>query len=126
MKYKNLHIAFLFEIIIGFGTIISVAILGPKGIAALSIIALRPIFLAREEIKDPKTYYQNFYKILSNSLAIIFIMIILIIIIIQFVPAYKLKLPPVEVLFAVIIPFFLLTHGVMGLINSSDMEKEKE
>jgi hypothetical protein len=126
MKYKNLHIAFLFEIFIGFGTLISIAMLGPKGIAALSIIALRPILLPREEIKDPKHYYQKFYKILSNSLAIIFIMIVLIIVITQFIPAYKIKLPPIEVLFAVILPFFLLTHGVIGLINSSDMEKEKD
>lgn len=125
LKYKNLHIAFLFEIFIGFGTIISIALLGPKGIAAISLIALRSIFLEREEVKDPKSYYQKFYKVLSNSLAIIFIMIVMIIIIIQFMPAYRAKLPPVEILFAIILPFFLLTHGVMGLINSSDIEKEK-
>lgn len=122
MKYKNLNIAFLIEIFVGFGTIISIALLGPKGIAALSIIALRPIFLDREEIQDSQNYFQMFYKILSNSLLIIFIMIVSIIIIIQFIPPYKTKLPSTEILFIIIIPFFLLTHGVIGFLNISNRE----
>ena len=44
-------------------------------------------------------------------------MIISIIIILQFIPVWKAKLPPIEVMFVVLIPFFLLTHGVIGIIN---------
>lgn len=124
VKYKNLYLAYLFEIFVGFGTIISIGLLGTKGLAALAILALRSFFLEREGIKE-KTYLEFSYKILSNSLSIIFIMIISIIVILQFFPIWKAKLPPVEVIFVVLIPFFLLTHGVIGLINLSNYNQKK-
>ncbi len=125
MKYKNLYIAFLFEIFVGFGTIISVGLLGTKGLAALTILALRSFFLEKQSTQEKKTYLEFSYKILSNTLSIIFLMIISIIIILQFIPIWKAKLPPVEVIFVVLIPFFLLTHGVIGLINLSNYNQNK-
>ena len=122
MKYKNLNIAFLIEIFVGFGTILSISLLGTKGLAALAILALRPFVLQKESIEDKKSYIEFSYKILSNSLSIIFIMIISIIIILQFIPVWKAKLPSIEVMFIVLIPFFLLTHGVIGIINLSAKE----
>jgi len=122
LKYKNLNIAFLIEIFIGFGTIISISLLGTKGLAALAILALRPFVLQKENIEDKKSYIEFSYKVLSNSLSIIFIMIISIIVILQFIPVWKAKLPPIEVMFVVLIPFFLLTHGVIGIINLSTKE----
>lgn len=44
MKYKNLNLAFLFEIIIGFGCIISVSLLGFGGLISLALIGLKPFF----------------------------------------------------------------------------------
>ncbi len=122
MKYKNLQIAFLIEIIVGFGTILSISIVGPKALAALAVLALRPIILEKEIIKDEKTYFQFFYKIIQSSLSIIFIMIVSLIIIMQFIPIWSTKLPPSENLLVIILPFFLLTHGVIGLINYSNFE----
>ena len=122
MKYKNLNIAFLIEIFVGFGTILSISLLGTKGLAALAILALRPFVLQKESMEDKKSYIEFSYKILSNSLSIIFIMILSIIIILQFIPVWKAKLPSVEVMFIVLIPFFLLTHGVIGIINLSTKE----
>ena len=122
LKYKNLNIAFLIEIFVGFGTVLSISLLGTKGLAALAILALRPFVLQKESIEDKKSYIEFSYKILSNSLSIIFIMIISIIIILQFIPVWKAKLPSVEVMFIVLIPFFLLTHGVIGIINLSAKE----
>lgn len=125
MKYKNLNIAFLIEIFVGFGTVLSISLLGTKGLAALAILALRPFVLQKEKIEDKKSYIEFSYKILSNSLSIIFIMIFSIIIILQFIPIWKAKLPPIEVMFIVLIPFFLLTHGVIGLINYSSFDKKE-
>ena len=122
MKYKNLNIAFLIEIFVGFGTVLSISLLGTKGLAALAILALRPFVLQKESIEDKKSYIEFSYKILSNSLSIIFIMIISIIIILQFIPVWKAKLPSIEVMFIVLIPFFLLTHGVIGITNLSAKE----
>jgi len=119
LKYKNLNIAFLIEIFVGFGTVLSISLLGTKGLAALAILALRPFVLQKESIEDEKSYIEFSYKILSNSLSILFIMILSIIIILQFIPVWKAKLPSIEVMFIVLIPFFLLTHGVIGIINLS-------
>lgn len=122
MKYKNLHLAFLIEIFVGLGTIISISIIGPKGLAALAILAIRPFVLKKEDILDKNNYLKFTYKVLSSSLSIIFIMIISVIVILQFFPIWKAKLPPVEAIFVVLIPFFLLTHGVIGIINLSTKE----
>ena len=121
-KYKNLQIAFLIEIFVGFGTILSISLIGPKGLAALAILALRPILLAKEIIQDEKFYFLFSYKILQSSLIIIFIMIISLIVIMQFIPSWNAKLPSSENLLITILPFFLLTHGVIGLINLSAKE----
>jgi len=91
-------------------------------LAALAVLALRPIILEKEIIKDEKTYFQFFYKIIQSSLSIIFIMIVSLIIIMQFIPIWSAKLPPSENLLVIILPFFLLTHGVIGLINYSNFE----
>ena len=120
-KYKSLNIAFLIEILAGFGTILTVSLIGPKGLAALTIIALRPILLEKEIIQDEKSYLQFSYKILQSSLVVIFIMIVLLIIITLFIPLWYAKLPQTENLLVIIIPFFLLTHGVFGLINYSNI-----
>lgn len=124
-KYKNLQIAFLIEMFVGFGTILSISIIGPKGLAALTILALRPIILEKEIIKDEKNYFQFFYKIIQSSLSIIFIMIVSLIIIMQFIPLWNAKLPPSENLLVIILPFFLLTHGVIGLMNYSNFDKKE-
>ncbi len=121
-KYKNLQIAFLIEIFVGFGTILTISLIGPKGLAALSILALRPILLDKEIIQDEKFYFHFSYKILQSSLLIIFIMIISLIVIMQFIPVWNAELPPSENLLVTILPFFLLTHGVIGLINLSAKE----
>jgi hypothetical protein len=125
MKYKNLYIAFLYEIFAGFGTIISVGFIGPPGLATLAILGLRTFILDKENINDKKLYLEYVYKVLSNSLSIIFIMIISIVIIIQFIPVWQAKLPPLDVILVVLIPFFIMTHGVVGIINYSNYHQNK-
>lgn len=123
MKYKNLNLAFLFEIIVGFGCILTISFIGTKGLASLALLALRPLLLEKESIKDAKKYYQFFYKITISSVIVISLMIISIFVIVQFIPVWELKLPTYEILLVEIIPFFLLTHGVLGFINLSNLEK---
>jgi hypothetical protein len=125
LKYKNLNLAFLIEIFIGFGCVLSISLLGAKGIASLALIAIRPFVLEREKINDEKLYWQFSYKIMLNSVIIIFLMIISILIIIQFIPAWKTKLPSFEILIIELIPFFILTHGVIGILNTSSLDQQE-
>lgn len=108
---------------VGFGCILSISLLGSRVLASLALMALRPFFLEREKIKDEKLYWQFSYKIILNSVLIISLMIILLLIIVQFIPQWKVKLPSFEILLIEIIPFFLLTHGVIGFINISNLDK---
>jgi hypothetical protein len=116
MKYKNLNLAFLFEIIIGFGCIISVSMLGFSGLISLALIGLRPFFLEREPINDEKNYWRFSYKIMLNSIIIIFLFIISIFILVNSAPGLTKKLPPWEDILYLLIPFFLMTRGVIGFI----------
>lgn len=111
--------------LVGFGCILTISFIGTKGLVSLAIIALRPILLEREPIQDEKRYYQFFYKITISSVIIISLMIVSILIIVQFIPVWKVKLPTFDILLVEIIPFFLLTHGVLGFINSSSMDSNK-
>jgi hypothetical protein len=116
MKYKNLNLAFLYEIIVGFGCIMSVAIWGQNGLATLGLIAIRPIVLEKEQIKDEKSYFTLSYKVLSSSIVIVAMLIIAIFIIINFIPHLIPKLPPRDKILFLLIPFFLMTHGVVGFM----------
>lgn len=116
MKYKNLNISFLYEVIIGFGCIISISQLGFSGIFALSLIALKPILLEREPISDEKNYWRFSYRVLLSSVIIILIFITTILILINFIPYFSKKLPPLDQILYLLIPFFIMTRGVIGFI----------
>lgn len=116
MKYKNLNLAFLYEIIIGFGCIMSVALWGQNGLATIALIALRPILLEKEQIKDERSYFSLSYKILSSSIVIVAMLIIAIFIILNFIPHLIPKLPPRDKILFLLVPVFLMTHGVVGIM----------
>lgn len=116
MKYKNLNLAFLYEIIVGFGCILSVAVWGQNGLATIALIALRPIVLEKEPIKDEKSYLSLSYKVLSSSIVIVAMLIIAIFIILNFIPHLISKLPPRDKILFLLLPFFLMTHGVVGFM----------
>ena len=80
--------------------------------------------LEKEKIKDEKRYWQFSYKIMLNSVIIIFLMILSILIIIQFIPVWKTKVPSFEILIIELIPFFILTHGVIGILNTSSLDQQ--
>lgn len=125
MKYKNLNFAFLIEILIGLGTILTISLIGYKGLVPIALLALRPLVLEREEVKNEKEYWQFSYKIMVNSVLLISLLIIILFVIGNFFPQLSLKLPPHKILFIEVIPFFILTHGVVGIVNSSNLEQKK-
>jgi hypothetical protein len=122
MKYKNLNLAFLFEIIIGFGCIISVSLLGFGGLISLALIGLKPFFLEREPISDEKKYWRFSYRVMLSSLIIISLFIISIFILINLVPSLSKKLPPIDKILYLLIPFFFMTRGVIGFIYNQKID----
>lgn len=118
MKYKNLTLSSIFEIIIGFGCIISVSFMGYNGFISLALIGLRPLILEREPIADEKKYFKLSYKIILSSLIIILLFIVSIFILIFIFPGLTKKLPTFDKILFLLIPFFLMTKGVIGLLYS--------
>jgi hypothetical protein len=125
MKYKNINLAFLIEIFVGLGTILTISLIGYKGLAGLFLIALRPLVLEKEEIRNNKEYISFFYKVVSNSLSITAIFLIVLLVIILFFPALSPNIPTSEKILIQLMPFFILTHGVVGIINSSAFDNKK-
>jgi len=121
MKYKNLNLAYLFEIIIGIGCIISISVLGFSGLISLALIGLRPFFLEREPISDEKNYWRFSYKVMLSSLLIISLFIISILILINYFPSLSKKLPPFDKILYLLLPFFLMTRGVVGFIHNQKL-----
>lgn len=122
MKYKNLNLAFLIEIIVGFGCILSIALLGYKGLMSLVLIGLRPFLLEKEKILDEKSYWHLNYRITFHSLIVtsIFIMTV------YFISYLNQQVYMIKDRFTLLqlIPFFLLTHGVTGIvINGTNKRK---
>lgn len=123
MKYKNLNLAFLIEIIVGFGCIISIGMLGSKGLISLVLIALRPFILEKERIENEKAYLQFIYKINFHSIIVTSIFIIIFYFTTYVIPTFDLMSD--HLLLLQIIPFFLLTHGVVGIVmNQSQIRKK--
>ncbi len=116
MKYKNLNLAFLFEIVIGFGCIMSIAAWGQNGLATIALIAIRAFIMEKEKINDEKSYFTFTYKVLSSSIVIVAMLIIAIFIVINFFPQLASKLPPRDKILFLLLPFFLMTHGVVGFM----------
>ncbi len=123
MKYKNLNLAFLIEIIVGFGCILSIGLLGSKGLVSLILIALRPLILEQEKIENDKTYWKFFYRVYFHSIVVTSIFII----IFYFISFFHLR-PDItkdHLLLLQLIPFFLLTHGVVGIIMNQNLGRRK-
>lgn len=123
MKYKNLNLAFLIEIIVGFGSIISIGILGWKGIAALILIAIRPFILEREQIKDDKAHWRFIYRVNYHTIIVTSLFIIAYYLVTFFHPT--MYITEDHRLLLQLIPFFLLTHGVVGLVMNQIIIRKK-
>ena len=63
--YKAYPKAFLYEIIIGSITLVSVALWGIKGIILIALFGLRPFILEVTEKEIDETFWMKHYKILN-------------------------------------------------------------
>lgn len=123
MKYKNLNLAFLIEIIVGFGSIISIGILGWRGIAALILIAIRPFVIEREPIEHDKLHWRFIYRVNYHTIIVTSLFIITYYLVTTLHPSMYLMED--HKLLLQLIPFFLLTHGVVGLVMNQITNRKK-
>jgi hypothetical protein len=123
MKYKNLNLAYLFEIIVGFGCIISIGVLGSKGLISLVLIAIRPFILEKEKVTNDDSYWIFNHKVTIHSIVVTCIFIIILYFTAYFIPTLSIENDHLVLL--QLIPFFLMTHGVVGIVMNQFYHKKK-
>ena len=116
MTYKSLPAAFLFQTIAGVLSIISVALLGSKGIAALAILALRPFLLEKTGVFPDQERWHFYYKIMEISVVCTALTIIFVYI---FLEVFSHSVPFGRLWLLMVLPYFIFIHGLIGLILST-------
>lgn len=108
--YKNHQLAYLFEIIVGLLCIVTISLIGEKGIILISIIAIRPLVLEKTTVSFEDI--GKFYSIGKTSLLITFLTLLAYYIsseyLFQIHSNWKLVIQ-------LILPYFLLNHGIAGV-----------
>ncbi len=115
MRYKNLPFAYSWEIIVGLITSLFIIIIGPNAIAFIALFAIRPLILEREKISNQNEFWYYSFQLGKYTLLILSIIIIGFYIVNEFILSEDL-LYNIRDRISVLIPFYLLVHGILGLI----------
>lgn len=119
MRYKNLLFAYSFEIIFGLITSLLIIIIGPKAIAFLALFAIRPFVLEREKISNQDEFWFYSFQLGKYALFILSIIIIGFYLVDEFILSEDV-LYNIRDRINVLVPFYLLVHGIIGLITQKN------
>ena len=123
MKYNNLFVAYSIEFVVVLLSIVLVILFGPKVIAFLALLALRPFILGREKLSDRDEFWHYSYTLGKYSL----FLLAAIIIVFYFVNHFLLS-NDIIFLFKdriiILLPLFLFIHGILGLISLMNYKKD--
>ena len=115
-RYKNLPLAYAFQIIWCFTWTFMIYLFGYKGFIFLVVGAIRPLVLKMEPISNYEIHWKQNYLILLYSVItfsssiILFYLIDIFLLPLDFVKVNKPNI------FLSLIPIFFLVHGIIGLI----------
>ncbi len=112
MKYKNLTLAFIFQAVTGVLSIIAIAVFGGKGLAVITLLALRPLLLEKENNFPDESIWRLYYDILKLSVFFTALTIIFIYFSSILLHGEVLKS---EILFISVPPYFLIIHALVGV-----------
>ena len=112
--YKNHKIAFLIEIIVGLLCIVTISLIGAKGLILLAIIPIRSIILEKG-IVTPESV-NKFYSIGKISVVVTSLTLLTYYLSSEFLFNIDTNWKTVAIL---IFPYFLLTHGIAGMLYGS-------
>ncbi len=113
MRYKHLHLAFFYELVVGLMCLYCVFAVGVKGMVILAAIALRPFVL--ETAHEPpdqrilRIYYEgNKWSVLLTGATILITYLLF-----NYLPVSS---HGRGIVFLTTIPWFVLIHGLVGFI----------
>jgi hypothetical protein len=109
--YKNLKLAYQIEVAAAILTLIAIGTFGEIGIAAITVIALRPALLERTKI-TPEAI-KMFYSVVMNSIIITLLTLLAFFLSTEYIFDIE---SDWRIIVILILPYFLLSHGIVGLI----------
>lgn len=115
MSYKSLPGAFLFQTLVGALCIVSISLFGPKWIATLAVLSLRPLLLERIRSLPDQKRWQFYYRIMKISLVCTALTIIFVYISFEVFPH---AVPIKQLWLLMVLPYFIFIHGLIGLMLS--------
>ena len=116
-RYKNLPLAFAFQIIWCLTWTFMIYLFGYKGFIFMIVGAIRPLVFKMEPVSDYETHWkQNYLTLLYSVITFAGIIILLYIIDIFLLPVEFVIVNKPNI-FLSLIPIFFLVHGIIGFIN---------
>ena len=116
MKYKNLYFAYSIEIMFGLITSLLIIISGPMAISFLAFFAIRPFILKSEKLSPQDDYWYKSFRLGKLALIILSIIIIFFYLTSDFLLSNNV-LNNYKERIIILIPLYLLVHGILGLIG---------
>lgn len=118
MKYKNLFFAYSFELLLGLILSAALYFTGPKASVLLALLALRPFILEKEHAAPGDSYWFSCHLIAKYSVVTVCAVIILLYLI-AWAFSISLSRENAAMITVMLMPLFLLVHGVFGLLHES-------
>jgi hypothetical protein len=115
-RYKNLPVAYAFQIIWGLIWIALIFLFGYKGNIIIMCVAFRPLLVKKEPIPDGEKPWRMYYLTLLYALITICCLIILFYLIDVFFLTSEFVYGNRPTILLFLLPVFLLVHGIIGLI----------
>jgi hypothetical protein len=116
MVFANLRLAFMYELIVGIICVLGIVFNGEIMIILIAFMALRPVVLDRKRVRDLTLYWRLYFQTYKISIVIMGIILIIMTVLYQILgnTAVIVGLRS-RVLLSVILPSFLVIHGIVGL-----------
>jgi hypothetical protein len=116
--YKNLRLAFLFEVAVGIIVMLAVLLVSPKLVLLLAVIAFRPMILKTQTVEDDAPIWRTYYYVVKFSLIFTAITLILLYVFSEYVfIGAVLHDQHGSVLLIGLLPYFIFIHGLVGMFH---------
>lgn len=116
MTYKAARIAFFIQAVFGLASTLITLSLGPKGIAVLAGIALRPLVLERSSTPEASLIWKRSLHIAEVSLLITAVTILLLWALSEYAAGALLPDRHGSILLLALLPYFTFVHGTIGAL----------
>ncbi len=116
--YKNLRLAFFFEVAVGIIVTLAVLLVSPKMVLLLAVMAFRPMILKTQTVEHGAPIWRTYYYVVKFSLIFTALTLILLYVFSEYVfTGAVLHDQHGSVLLIGLLPYFMIIHGLVGIYH---------